>query len=115
MTARKFHLKHQMSCLPDQAIDVDINEETQEVTLALNVFDSALVSWLVVKILPAQYGVIAYRDDNDKIGDGWITKPAPYSLVLYLANVKYRLRVVKLFDQADIALTLSPYELRRLT
>ncbi|MFG6488240.1 hypothetical protein ACG04R_16255 [Roseateles sp. BYS78W] len=109
----KLFLKHTMSCLHDQAIEVDIDETRREVRLAMAAFDSSLVARLVTDILPTDHGLVAYRDDNEKHGtEVWLTKPATYALSIDLAGLVYRADVVKLFRQAGaggmVAVTLTP-------
>ena len=102
------YLKHQMSCLKDQAIEVDIDHERREVRLGMRVLDSSLVARLVRDILPEQHGVEAFRDDNQVLGEHvWITKPSAYKLLVDLSGVMYKAQVVRLFNSQEVAVTLE--------
>jgi hypothetical protein len=102
----RLYIKHSMSCLRDLGMEVDIDQDLREVRLTMPTFDSALVSTAVTSILPEKHGVVAFRDDGAK-DEAWLTRPAPYSLYVRLADVTYRSQVVKLFD-SRIAITLEP-------
>jgi hypothetical protein len=103
------YLKHWMSCLPDQSIDLDIDHEAREVRLSMDAFDSALVIDVVTRILPAEYQVLAYRDDAQK-DTAWRTEAGPYRLRIDIASVRYRAQIVRLSGRTDvtIAVTLEP-------
>ncbi len=80
-TIDKF-LKHTVSCLPDEIFRITVDPDRLLVTIASNAFDSALVGWLVTRILPDQHGIFAYRED----GSGWDVPPAPYELRIRLGG-----------------------------
>jgi hypothetical protein len=103
------YLKHWMSCLPDQSIDLDIDHEAREVRLSMDAFDSALVIDVVMRILPAEHQVLAYRDDARKDA-AWRTEAAPYRVRIDIASVRYRAQVVHLSGHSDVtvAVTLEP-------
>lgn len=105
----KVYIKHQMSCLPDQLIEIDVDHERRLVHLTMTVFDSALVAEVAKTVLPLPENgaAIVWRDDTQKWTDAWLTKPADYDLRINLAGVLYASEVVKLFD-GGIAVTLEP-------
>lgn len=100
------YLKHSMSCLKDQGMGVFVDPERREVLLSMSSFDSALVAEAVIRILPEQYGIEAFRDDSTK-NDAWLTPSAPFGLVIQLSGVIYQVQVVKLID-GRVAVTLGP-------
>lgn len=101
------YLKHSMSCLADLGMEVDVDNARREVSLSMSRFDSALIATAVTRILADEHGVVAYRDDADK-DDAWLTRPAPYGLLIHIAGTAYRAQVVKLLDRRDVAVTLAP-------
>lgn len=103
----KLYLKHSMSCLGDLGMEVDVDDARREVSLTMLSFDSNLVATAVTRILPEEHGVVAFRDDADK-DDAWLTRPAPYGLLILVAGTAYRAQVVKLLDRRDVAVTLTP-------
>jgi hypothetical protein len=102
------YLKHSMSCLSDQAMQLEVDHEQRVVRLAVKTFDSSLVATLVVRDLPGLVGadVVAYRDDARK-NDAWLTQPARYRLVIVLAGLEFEAQVVKLVF-GGVAVTLEP-------
>jgi len=101
---RYYYLKHRMSCLQDQKFEVDIDRECREVHVrvdTVDTVDTSLLAALVRDILPAEHGVVAYRDDNKKYGDAWLTEPADFQLVVDFGGTLYRTEVVELFGSKD--------------
>lgn len=85
-------MKHTGSCLPDCAIEVEVDEHRRHVIAKSDNFDSALFARLITSVLPEELGVVAYRDDNL----GWVTPPAPYSLEVRFGGLRFKASVVKL-------------------
>ncbi len=103
----RIYVKHTMSCLSDQAMEVEINREHHKVVLSMDAFDSTLVSAVVLHELQ-EAGVIAYRDDNEKATEAWLTPAAAYRLFIVLGGVRYRAQVVRLYNNTDVSVTLTP-------
>ena len=99
-------MTHVRSSLPDVAFSIDIDERRRHVVAKSECFDSALVATLVTQVLPEEFGVVAYRDDNV----GGNAPSAPYSLELRFGGVRFDALVVKLSSakgDAAVATTLS--------
>jgi hypothetical protein len=90
---KRFHLRHQMSVLRDQAFDVEIDEGARLVTVRVvgTGLDAALLGRMVTETLPAETGVRAYRDD----GAGMPAPPADYGLRLWIHDIEFAVDVVK--------------------
>jgi len=96
-----------MSCLEDQSMTLVVDRERREVVLSMDVFDSKLVSSAVLSELPL-VGVVAYRNDSNKVTEAWLTPAATYRLLIVIAGVRYRAQVVRLFNNTDVSVTLTP-------
>ena len=108
------YVKHSFSCLPDVTFDVTIDHHSQVVTIAAATFDSSLLGWLVTHVLPADYGVVAFRDDNS----GWHTPLSPYRLRIRVGGeigIEFDAQVVKLTSAmgGGEAVQLTNPQLRR--
>ena len=102
------YLKHSGSCLPDGLFRVRVDRDRFLVTITSDAFDSHLVGWLVTGILPAEHGIVAYRDDNAS----WNPPPAPYDLRIRIggqAGIELGAQVVRLSDAVGggVAVRLS--------
>lgn len=84
------YLKHSFSWLLDLPVRVKYDDESKTVTLAAAEFDSVLISGFVIHSL-APAGVIAFTDETDEIR----SPQSPWSLVFVLADVSYKLTVVR--------------------
>jgi hypothetical protein len=100
-------VKHTMSCLSDLVIRHEIDDERKAVVLSVDAFDSSLIASFIMNVLDREYGVRAWRDDNDKTS-AWLTRRSPYSLRIEIAGVGYEAEVVRLFGSDKIAVALSP-------
>jgi hypothetical protein len=103
------YFKHTMSCLRDQAMQLEVDHERRIVRLEVSTFDSELIADCVINWLPKQAeteGVIAYGDDDQK-DELWLTKPARYRLVMVFAGLELEAQVVKLVF-GGVAVTLEP-------
>jgi hypothetical protein len=107
-TALHLYLKHSLSCLSDQRIQVDVDRDRREVRLTMDTFDSALVADVVTRILPAEHQVEAYRDDAQKNDATWLTRCADFALRIDIGGIPCRAQVVKLMGRSDVAVTLEP-------
>lgn len=96
MNRIRIGMKHTGSCLPDQIVDVEINQEGRVVTMRMHTFDSALVAALAVDTLYADHGIQVFRDDNV----GMVTPPAPFRLIIDIGGHSFKARVVKLMTGA---------------
>lgn len=88
-------LKHSGSCLPDSLFRVTVDPDRFLVTITSNAFDSHMLGWLVTQILPDEYGIKAYREDDS----GWTPPPAPYDLRIQIgdkAGIELEAQVVRL-------------------
>jgi hypothetical protein len=88
------------------------------VHVRVDTVDTSLLAALVRDILPAEHGVVAYRDDNKKYGDAWLTEPADYRLVVEFGGTLYRADVVELFrvqrdSPREVAVVLEDPALER--
>lgn len=92
-------MKHVGSCLPDVAFSIDVDERRRHVVAKSECFDSALVASLVTQVLPEEFGVVAYRDDNVD----WSAPPAPYSLELRFGGMRFGASVVKLRSAVGVS------------
>jgi hypothetical protein len=104
---KRVYLKHMLSCLADQAMTIEVDDERERVVVRCAAFDAHLIARLVMRVLPEQHGVIAYRDDANPTPT-WTTPAAPCGLVIEFAGVEYRAQVVRLFDGESVAVTLEP-------
>jgi len=96
----KKYLKHSGSCLPHGLFRVKVDRDRFLVTITSAAFDSHLVSWLVTRILPAEHGIVAYRDDNA----GWNPPSAPFDLRIRIggaAGIELGAQVVRLSSAVD--------------
>lgn len=89
-------MKHTGSCLPDQILDAEFDEDARVVTMRMQTFDSVLVAALAVDTLHADHGIQVFRDDNI----GMVTPPAPYKLIIAIGGYLFNARVVKLMTGA---------------
>lgn len=91
-------LKHTLSCLPDLELQVDIDPERLEVTLTCEHFDSSLVACYVMRILPAELGVCAFREDAAARGEIGRTPASVYRLFVVFAGRRHLAQVVRLIN-----------------
>ena len=108
------YLKHGFSCLPDCALKVQVDPVRMVVTISGDAFDSHLFGWLVTTILPAEHGIVAYRDDDA----GWHPPQPPYGLEVRIGGdigVEFCAEVVRLSVAVGggVAIRLSDPQVRR--
>lgn len=101
------HLKHMLSCLPNQAMTVGVADERGCVVLRCDAYDRQLVARLVMCFMPEQHSVMAYRDESNP-WPAWTPRAAPYVRVIELSGVIHRAQVVWLFDGDAVAVALEP-------
>lgn len=104
---KHYSLRHPISCLPSQIIDIAVDHDLRQVVLTMAMFDSSIVVEVATSTL-SEAGVQVVRQDQDfETEAGWLTKPAEYGLRINLAGVLYTSDVVRLLD-GEIAVTLAP-------
>ena len=64
MRSISLYVKHSGSRLLDAHFDVGIDDDKRLVVVRIQPFDSALTAHLVTAVLPIDFGVVAFDDDN---------------------------------------------------
>jgi len=85
----QFRLKHQLSYLQDCVCDIKIDKEKKMILLNVSNFDSALIIDCIVNVIPKEFQIISYEDDNKR-------SVSEYSTRLQFSELTFFCEVVKL-------------------
>jgi len=98
------YIKHVGSLLPDAYFDVDIDDDRHLVIVLAKPFDSALLGQVVTVVLPRDYGVVAFNDDNVfGLGRG----RALYDLQLQFDGLQFDAVVTKTLSFLHLGVTVG--------
>ena len=106
MRSTSLYVKHIGSRLPDAFFNVDIDDDGLLVVVRAKPFDSALLACLVTRVLPEDFGVIAFDDDNFQ-GYGHGQGLARYRLEVDIDGLRFDAVVTKTLTVLSLGVTVG--------
>jgi hypothetical protein len=106
MRSTSLYLKHMGSRLPDAFFDVAIDDDGLLVVVRAKPFDSALLACLVTRVLPEDFGVISFDDDNFQ-GQGQGQGRARYRLEVHFDGLRFNAVVTKTLTVLSLGVTVG--------